>query len=175
MFYFDETIKEFEKAYLWDNALSYLEELFEKRPSVEILNSLVGYSWFYLIEGPIESGTYEKDPSVLPLPMWEKYLKIGKECFATNASFSFIAGYTLLLHGFHIKEYEKTSELIGKKLLLQAQKTADNPPLKELVDLILSRSEQKKYVQKKLKREVIEQLFINDSLLENYFKEVFCH
>ena len=72
MLYFDQNLKQYESAYSWDKALTYLENLFFNQPDVEILNSLIGFSWFYLIEGPIVSQKYDKDENILALDIWKK-------------------------------------------------------------------------------------------------------
>lgn len=172
MFYFDETLKTFEKGYAWDKALIYLEELFIKQHTISILNSLIGFSWYYMIEGPIDSLQYEKDENTLALDVWKKYLKVGMDEFGSDFSFCFIAGYTILLHGFLIKECKTNNELIGIDLLKRATKT-ENLYLKELSEYIIHMQQQKKYKPLIVNREIVEKLFTNDSLLENYFKEIY--
>ena len=117
MFYFDGTLKKYELEYSWDEALVYLEELFLSNPSYEKLNSLVGFAWYYLIEGPIDSGKYNEDENNIALDIWERYIGVGLEQYLNITSFCFIAGYTLLMHGFYIDKYKCDYEQIGLDLL----------------------------------------------------------
>ena len=66
MFYFDSNIKRFESEYSWDKALIYLESLFLKQTDKSILDSIVRFSWYYLIEEPIDSKKYDKNKNLLP-------------------------------------------------------------------------------------------------------------
>ena len=172
MLYFDQNLKQYESAYSWDKALTYLENLFFNQPDVEILNSLIGFSWFYLIEGPIVSQKYAKDENILALDIWKKYLKIGLNHYNDHPSVCFLAGYTLLLHGFYIDEYRSNSEIIGIDLLEKARITGDSN-LRKLSDLILKINRQKKYKPLKSNKETLDRLLNHDSLLEQYFKEVY--
>lgn len=172
MFYFDSNIKRFESEYSWDKALIYLESLFLKQTDKSILDSIVGFSWYYLIEGHIVSKKYDKDKNLLALDFWKRYLKIGLNNYKEDPAFCFIAGYTLLMNGFYIDEYNTNSELIGIALLKKAANTT-NVNLKELVNLILKIQRQKKYESLKMNKKALDELFNHDSLLEQYFKELY--
>lgn len=172
MFYFDGNIKKYESKHFWDKSLLYLERLFQEQPTSEKLNSLVGFAWYYLIEGPIDSGKYDKDENNIALDIWEKYIGIGLEQYLKVASFCFIAGYSLLMHGFYIEKYKYNYEQIGLGLLKKANNST-NDNLKEVVNVILEHSKQRKYKPLKVKHEVLEQIFHGDSLLEEYFKELY--
>ncbi|MBE5731020.1 MAG: hypothetical protein E7350_03635 [Clostridiales bacterium] len=172
MFYYDKNLKEYEAKFSWDNALICLEKLFISKPSNEILNSLIGFSWYYLVEGAIESKKYGEDENTLALDMWSKYLRIGFDKYENDVGFCFIAGYTLLLHGFYIEEYKANNDSVAIDLLKNAEKT-DNAYLKELVGCVLKMHSQKKYKPLKVKGEALRELFKNGSLLESYLKELF--
>ena len=77
-----------------------------------------------------------------------------------------------MLHGFYIDEYSTNSELIGINLLKKAANTT-NVNLKELVNLILKIQRQKKYESLKMNKKALDELFNHDSLLEQYFKELY--
>lgn len=170
MFYFDEYLKKRESEYAWDKALAYLENLFVKERKVSILNSLIGFSWYYLIEGPIDSREYGNDENQTALEVWEKYLEIGFKDYAQEPSFCFIAGYTLLMHGFYISNYRRNSEEKGKELLSLAARNNEN--IGEIANLIIVMNSQKKYEPNKYKLKY-NNLFNNGSLLDNYFKELY--
>lgn len=172
MFYFDNTLQKFESEHSWDKALIYLEDLFVVKNDITILNSLIGFSWYFLVDGPLLSGKYEKDESELPLVTWEKYIKIGMDNYANDYRFCFVAGYTLLLHGFFIKAYQQNYKSIGLELLKSSANTTDIY-LKELVDAIINLEHSKKYVKPEVSITALNNLFSQNSLLEKYFKEMF--
>ena len=58
--------------------------------------------------------------------------------------FCFIAGYSLLMHGFYIEKYKYNYEQIALDLLKEA-KNSTNDNLKEVVNVILEHSKQRKY------------------------------
>ena len=172
MFYFDDILKKYETEYAYDKALMYLEELYIKKRDPSTLNSLIGFSWYYFVEGPFISSKYGKDEGELPLITWEKYIKIGMDNYENDYRFCFIAGYTLLLHGFFIKAYQQNYKSIGLELLKSSANTTDIH-LKELVDTIINLEHSKRYVNSKVSITALNNLFSQTSLLEKYFKELF--
>lgn len=142
MFYFDGNLKKYESEYSWDKALLYLEKLFQEQPTCEKLNSLVGFAWYYLIEGPIESGKYSKDENYSAINVWKKYIDVGLERYIDTPSFCFIAGYSILMHGFYLEEYKINYQQIGLNLLKKVKNSTDTN-LKEIVDVIFAMSKQK--------------------------------
>lgn len=172
MFYFDANLKEYESEYSWDKALIYLENLFLNNPTYDKLNSLIGFAWYYLIEGPVDSGKYGKDENSKALYIWKKYLNLGFEQYLNVPTFCFIAGYSLLLHGFYIEEYKTNYEQVGLRMLNNAINSTDNN-LKEVANTVTLSQKQKKYMKPKVRREVLEQIFCGESLIERYFKELY--
>ncbi len=172
MFYYDMNLKKYESEFLWNKSLLYLEDLFLDKSTCEKTNSLVGFAWYYLIEGPIYSGKYDKDENSIALEIWKRYLKIGFKMFHNEPSFNFIAGYSLMMHGFYIEEYKNNYEQIGLDMLNKVKNSADQN-LKEVVNIIFEYQKQKKYKPLKIKQEVIKQIFGGDSLLEKYFIELY--
>ena len=172
MFYFDVNLKKYETEHSWDKALLYLESLYLNQPTCDKLNSLVGFSWYYLVEGPIDSGKYDKDENCIALDIWKKYLRIGFENHFDNPSFCFIAGYSLLMHGFYIEEYSTNCEKVGLNILNKIN-DSNETNLKEVVGIIFEYQRQKKYRPLKIKQEVLNQKFKSESLLEQYFKELY--
>lgn len=172
MFYFDGNIKKYESEYSWDKSLLYLERLFQEQPTCEKLNSLVGFAWYYLIEGPIDSNKYEKDENVIAIDIWKKYIAIGLEQYPNNPGFCFITGYSILMYGFYLEEYKINYQEVGLDFLKEVNNYAtDN--LKEIVNVVFEYQKQKKYKPLKVKHEVLEQVFHGESLLEEYFKELY--
>lgn len=172
MFYFDGDLKKYEAENSWDKALLHLEDQFLNFPTCEKLNSLVGFSWYYLIEGPIDSGKYEKDENYIALDVWKKYLCIGFKEYFNDPRFCFIAGYSLLLDGFYIEEYRNNYELVGIELLNEASNSSAYN-LRKIVSIILEYQKQKKYKPLKIEQGVLDQIFCGESLLEKYFKELY--
>ena len=78
IFYFDEKLIQYEKKFEWNDALNYLENLYKEHQSIQIVNTLIGFSWYYLIEGGVDSGRYENDDCKKALVLWKKYLDIGE-------------------------------------------------------------------------------------------------
>ena len=118
VFYFDEMLLAYEGLYQWDQALNYLEELYLERIDRRILYSLIGFSWFYLIEGPVVSKKYANDQNTMALNIWKKYIDIGTLEAYEDPFFNFIAGYTLSLHVYYInEEYEKKGNLFIKNCI----------------------------------------------------------
>ena len=172
MFYFDGNLKKYETDSSWDKSLLYLERLFQKEPTIEKLNSLVGFAWYYLIEGPIDSKKYGNDENIIAIYIWEKYIDVGFKQYLNNPVFCFIAGYSLLMHGFYLDKYKINYQQVGIELLNKSINFADKN-LQEVVNVILKHSKQRKYKPLKIKHEVLEQIFHGDSLLEEYFKELY--
>ena len=168
--YYDERLKELENNYKWNDALYYLEGLYEQNNAIDILNSLVGFSWYYLIEGPIDSRKFEHDKNEDALFIWKKYIDIGSRIAFQNQFFNFISGYTLSLHGFLINsEYEKQGILFMKRCF----NMEDNALLKQLALHFLKNEKAKKYIPLMNGRELCKELFNGTSLLEKYFNEIY--
>ena len=105
MFYYDEKIEELEKDKQFIQIIDYLENLYNNKMSVNLLCSLIGYSWFFFVEGPcLKSDICENDLEKLK-KTWEKYLKFGIKNFQDNDQVIFIIGYTFSLHGFFYPRY----------------------------------------------------------------------
>lgn len=172
MFYFDGNLKNFESNHSWDKSLLYLERLFQEQPTCEKLNSLVGFAWYYLIEGPIDSGKYDKDENNIALDMWEKYIGVGLKKYLNAPSFCFIAGYSLLMHGFYLEKFKSNYQCVGLELLNKVINSTEDD-LKEIANTIFEYGKQKKYKPLKVNYEILEQIFHGDSLLEEYFKELY--
>ena len=169
-FYFDDKLRAYEKHFQWDQALMYLECLYSKSKGITFLNSLVGYSWYYLIEGPIISQQYANDKNMIALEIWKKYIDIGVQAEKNNAYFNFIAGYTLSLHGFLInEEYEKKGIIFMKRCF----DLADSSILQQLAENFLKNEKSPQYIPLNNGKAICAQLFKRDSLLGGYFNEIY--
>ena len=169
-FYFDKKLCTYENLFQWDRALIYLESLYSKNKDITLLNSLIGYSWYYLIEGPVVSQEYENDKSVMALAVWKKYIDLGAQEARNNPFFNFIAGYTLSLHGFYInEEYERKGHVFMKNCL----DMSNNLMLKNLSENFLKNERSPKYIPLKDGRAICTQLFKGESLLDRYFNKIY--
>ena len=170
IFYYDEMLSSYESDYQWDQALGYLEKLYAERKESKIINALVGFSWFYLIEGSIVSKKSENDQNTMALSIWKKYIDLGTIESSKDPIFNFIAGYTLSLHGFYIsEEYEKKGNQFVKTCLYLTKNTL----LQQLAENFLNNEYSNKYKPLKNGKEICEQFFNGESLLDHYFNEIF--
>ena len=162
MFYFDERLQEYEQRFAWDSALSYLEDKFVAEPHINILNSLIGFSWYYLTEGPLISKKFCNDPNTAALGTWKKYIDIGLTKYSSNPYFNFIAGYTLSFNGFYISNlYESKASILMRNCF---NGTSDML-LKQLSDNFLRNEKGKKYIPLKNGKVICSRLFSGNSLL----------
>lgn len=174
IFYFDNNIAEYEKKFQWDLSLEYLNKKFKEKPSVEILNSLIGFSWYYLVEGPLESGKFANDKCTLGLIYWKKYIDIGLCRYNSNSSFNFIAGYTLYLHGFLIdKKFDSNYENLSIELMKKCSNQIDKSNINKVALQFLQALKKKKYTFIKISKDILQDLFSGGSLLEKYFIEIY--
>lgn len=173
MFYYDANLKKYEAEYSFDDALLYLESLFKEKADVRILNTLIGFSWYYLVEGPIISKKYGEDKNRLPLPCWKKYLSIGFAQYKDDPFFCFIAGYTLLLDGFiYLEEYRSSHMPTSMNLLKKAIETGDHN-IASVAQCIVRIEQSKKSKPYKVDKNIVHELFPNESLLEQVFYECY--
>ena len=169
-FYFDEILQAYEGLYQWDQALNYLEDLYSERKDCRIMYSLIGFSWLYLIEGPVVSKMYANDQNTMALKTWKKYVDIGVLAANEDPFFNFIAGYTLSLHGYYIdEEYEKK----GNQFIKNCINLSNNVLLQQLAENFLYNEHSKKYMPVKNGKEICMQFFNGNSLLDKYFYEIY--
>lgn len=170
MFFCDDVLREYESDFKWDDALKYLENVYNRSGSSMVLNTLVGCSWYYLIEGPIVSRRYANDPNVAALETWKRYLTIGEQNLSADPYFNFIAGYTLSLNGFIIG---KTYEQKGLTYIERCLSLAEDFMLQKLAENFLINQGTSRYVTLKNGKQICDQLFSEESLLCEYFREIY--
>ena len=168
MFYYDAKLKKYEAEYSFDDALIYLENQFQEKADVRILNTLIGFSWYYLVEGALISKKYGDDPNQLPLSYWKKYLSIGLAQYKDDPSFCFIAGYTLLLDGYVYLEEYRSKNMPNCMSLLEKAIESGNGNVAALAQCIVSK-ERKKSKSNKVDKNIVSELFPNGSLIEKDF------
>ena len=174
MFYYDLVLKESESKFNWKIALEYLDMLYVEEHSEQIVVTIVGFAWYYFIEGAVESKSYNLESCQIGLDYWKKYLDIGFKEFYDSPFFCFIAGYTLALHGFFIEgEAHVDQEERGYSLMKKCLKTANDDILKEVSDCFLKRRNATNIGSFGLKEDRLKLLFDTDSLIDKYFIRIF--
>ena len=171
-FYYNETISEYEKKYKWNEALKYLDRLYYEKEDNHVIYSLIGFAWYYFVEGPLISGIYWDDEIYdNALDIWKKYIDIGMRTPNTEPFFCYISGYTLGLHGFFLgKEYYEGIDIF---LMNECIRLTDNPYLRALAENYLTNTCSKKYVCIDNANEICQYFFSGYSLLDKYFNYVY--
>lgn len=169
MFFYDEKLQTYESLFSWDEAISYLEDMYSETDEISVLNSLIGFSWYYLFEGPSFSKKYENDESRLAPIIWKKYIDHGLQNGVDDPSFFYIAGYTLSMDGYFLgKRYGE----MGPVLMEKCAEISRNPYLQKLANHFLINQHTSGYVPIATSNLIITQLFAGDSLLEKLFREL---
>ncbi len=170
LFYYDKVLLAYEASFQWDQALEHLEKLFLKKKEIHVLYSLIGFSWFYLIEGPVVSKKYANDPNTKALDAWKKYIDAGILEVCDDSYFCFIAGYTLSLHGFYInEEYEKK----GNRLIQACLNSTSDALLRQLAENFMMNERSIHYIHVKDGKSICERFFNGKSLLDGYFNRIY--
>lgn len=168
LFYFDEYVKEREAIGDYTPVIERLESIYTATAKAETVTSLVGYSWYYLIEGDVNTATVNYDYE-LHLKKFKQYIDIGLEKFSDDEGFCFTAGYCLDLHGFYLgEEYERK----GKELMKKCLQSSRDGALGCLAEIFLSDGKKKKHDEQRINAAVAE-LFPSGSLLDKYFRQIF--
>ena len=169
-FYFDEQIRAYEEHFQWDESLIYLEKRYMQCKKSSMLSALVGYSWLYLVEGPIISGKYENDDSIFPIQYWEKYINIGLDTARDDPQFNFIAGYTLSLDWYYLGPiYEQDGYLLMKR----CAENTDELYLRDIAHNFILNARSKEYIPLSNGDAICSSLFRGGSLLDQYFCEIY--
>ena len=171
MFYFDENIKKYENMLDFARVLQYLDFLYKAKPSTQLLNALITYSWFYLIEGPLITKKYEKEDTSLSLYIWSEYTNLVVKKNDCDSSTLYFCGYTLSLHGFLI---EPSLVKLGHEMVRESFTRCTNSKLKLLISVFLQYDSQKKYKHIAVPKTILTSLFNNESLVGKYFIELNC-
>ena len=170
LFYYDEKLKKYEDFFCWDDALTYLEDVYQKNGEISMLNSLIGFSWYYLFEGPCISRKYENDESRLAPAIWKKYINIGIQKAIEDPYYCFIAGYTLSMDGYYLgRSYEE----MGTALMEKCIKVTDDMMLKSLACNFVQNTHSKSHISLKTGDAICLRLFSGNSLLDQYFHELY--
>ena len=172
MFYFDDKIKQYEQMLDYDTLLLYLENMYWNNPN-EILPAIIGYSWFFSIEGNVNVSPKQYNYQTY-LNIWKKYIDIGIKQFMTNPIFDFIAGYSLSLHGIFLDsvfggKYEKE----GIRLIKSCLELSKDNSLGKVAENFLLNEKSRKHVSLGNSTIICKELFNSDSILDKYFLEIY--
>ena len=167
MFYIDNKILDMEKNKEYIQIVKYLEKLFLDNNNIDMLVSIIGYSWYLFVEGPCVLPEISNEDLEYLKTIWSKYHDIAISKYQDNDEVCFILGYTFYLHGFYIKNITN-NEQIGLELINKSNSITQNDELKSIIEIFIKRSKNKKT--NKLGPSLI---FKSNSLLDVYFKEMF--
>ena len=171
-FYEDDTFIELENGFCWKESLDYLESLYLKNPTSQILCTIVASAWYYFIEGACISKEW-KDTDLL-LNFWKKYIDLGLKFYPNDPYFNFVGGYTLSLHGFFFDaEYGGKWEDQGKILMQKCYSLSKNLPINRLAENFLLNDKSKKHIPLKGGESICSELFSGKSLINQYFYQIY--
>lgn len=162
LFFYNDEIKHYEEKSCCNDIIFYLEQIYHETESDRTLSTLIGYLWYFLIEGDVNQ-SFQNYNWEFMYDKLNEYLNIGFKFFSKSPIFCFTSGYILLLHWMNIDvKYEHK----GKSLLLEIIHMDTNNELKELSIYILSNQKVP------MSMEVITTLFPTSSILDKYFRDV---
>lgn len=166
--FFDADIGVYEDELNFAAAIEYMEKIFNSIQRDDLIATLVGTSWYYLVEGDVNQSPKDYKWEYF-LSKWKQYIDIGLELYPDSERFCYIAGYTLSLHGIYINsEYEKK----GLQLMSHCEEVAISPAIKRLAQIFIEKSKRKKVTLSAQEKEIIQELFPSESMLDNYFKQI---
>lgn len=165
LFYFDEEMNEYERKLNFNPIIYMLENKFKKNKDSTTLATIIGCSWYYLIEGSVNQTPFNYD-SVFLLNKWKEYVDIGIGNFQNFPDVCLITAYTLNLHWFYLgKEYEKIYSDLYKKSI---EISRDNN-VGQLASYFLKH---KLYTKINNSKKICQDLFPAESILDKYFREI---
>ena len=160
LFYCDKTIINYEKKGLYSNIIEYLENSLEE---IECLSTYIAYAWYLYSEGQFINDEVSRNWAFY-LNKWKKSLNLAENCFNNSAQVSFIAGYTLEMNGMDLAKDLTYENKI--KIFYDACKTYKDDAFKALCENIILKNN------KTISNQYLNELFPNDTIIDNYFKEI---
>lgn len=162
MLYYDKVMKEYEKSLKYDSILSYLESMYAQTKDEQILATLIGYAWYFLVEGDLDEPTeYNWEFS---LEKWREYILKGELQKVSNELYLFIVGYSLMLNYEFLPEFKEIG--VSKiNILSELEHEVLTPIAKYLIN--------RKKFSLKDRDDAILNYFNKKSILDLYFKEIF--
>lgn len=165
IFYSDENIRKKEKELDFKSVIEILEEKFNATNEPIYLTTLIGYTWYFYIEGDIISQSTDYSWKYF-LEKWKYYISLGLQNFDTDANVCWIIGYSIYLHWIHLgPKYQD----VGPEMLELSYTLLQNNQLKSITYCI-----KENVAVSSLGISVNDlELFPTNSILDSYFKEIF--
>ena len=170
IFYYDAKLREYEVELNFSQVINYLEEVFKKKENVQILSSLIAYSWYFFVEGNflLKNDNFDDENYLLK---WSFYLEYGQKKYFNSPEFLYVAGYTLGLHWFFL--YPKYDEKTGLTFMKQCYKISPDINLQALANNFIKNSSYgKKSNILEHSMDICSKLFPSNSLIDQYFRSV---
>lgn len=163
LLYLNEKILKYEEKLEFNNIIVELEKLYKEEKDERILITIFTYSWFFLVDGDINQSPIDYDWKFLKIS-WLSYLTYGLNMDLNSIEFNFMAGYTLYQSWIYLGEdfKNKANELLNKCILID-----EFHLLSKIAYSILNNES---FI---IDNDLILKLFPNNSILDNYFKEIF--
>jgi hypothetical protein len=176
LFYFDGIIKKYDEDLAVILLIEYLEKKYNKEKDLQALITLIGYSWYYFVEGGLLLKTLGKDELNSTLfflqSKWKKYTELGLQEYSNKPELCYIIGYTLGLDWFVVDQNYGDNR--GIQLMRKCYDITTNENLKSLAKNFLDNSPpNSKHKKLDNAKYICAELFPSDSELDKFFREIF--
>lgn len=161
MFYYDDKISILEKQGNFKELLNYLEDQFPF--SEQNFSTQIAYSWYLYSQGDFVNKQTSEDWEFYK-GKWEEKLDFAINNYEKYQKICFMIAYTLEMNGMDIDDSLYYEFKIDK--FYNLSRTSKDINFNILVDFILSNRKSK------IKSNVLQELFPNDSLIDKYFLDV---
>ena len=170
IFYYDKTIETYEKNFNYQAIIDYLKCLFTRDKKEEFLTSLIGYTWFFLVEGEVINDIRD----------WNQRLSEFKYCIDLGLSYynysdriCYITGYVLDLHGFYLgNDYENKGLSLMRRCVVESK----NDNIRRIAEYFIKNAESNKSQKHNSPENIAKivcELFPSKSILDLYFKIIY--
>lgn len=116
MFYKDDLFKKYDQDTEYIKAINYLLDKYTINPDNQILASIIGYSWFYYIEGDLNSCPKEYDWSFFR-KIFENYFIKYIEKHDFDCLVDFISYFAIYISEIHFKELTQYLPILQSRLI----------------------------------------------------------
>ena len=160
LFYCDKTILNYERKGLFRNIIEYLENPLDKTKN---LPTLIAYTWYLYSEGQFVNDEVSSDWQFY-LKKWKEMLSLAESFYKHSPQLSFICGYTLEMNGMDFAK-DLTYEYKIKNFYDSCKDSKDEA-FKAMTEYVISNKNTT------ILNKYLQELFPNNTTLDNYFKEV---
>jgi len=169
LFYFNEAMKQQELKRDFISLIEQLEKNFNKTKDVQVLLTIIAYSWYCYVEGPCIKKNISDDEIDFFCKKWAQYHELGIKEFLNSPEFCLVAGYSYSMDGFMIHDERLYKEKLGYELIKRCFDATQDENLKNISSYLLNNSRKRKLNNAE---QICRQLFPTDSELDEYFKGV---